>query len=310
MKNIKNLILAGGLIASAVAVTGCDQGRKETTADGTEYRYIREGSQKPNTGEFVLYHFTAQNENDSTFISSYDQNTPAYLQYNEGQETQTGIDEIFMNLRKGDSILIETTAGKMFGEFGVPPFLRDEEKIALRIGVVDVLDEAAFQDYFTAMAAEQQERQAAQAKVQTEEDIQIIEQYIAENNLQANRTESGLFYVIEKEGTGKEVNAGDVVSVDYTGYVLDGTVFDTSRENVARETNTYNEARGGYEPIEVQVGAGRVIPGWDEGLQLLRKGSVAKLIIPSPMAYGPRQASEVITPNSVLVFDVEVKDVK
>ncbi|WP_143962691.1 FKBP-type peptidyl-prolyl cis-trans isomerase [Litoribacter populi] len=310
MRNIKNLILAGGILATAVAVSSCDSGRKATTADGTEYKYIKEGSKAPNNGEYVLYHFTAENENDSTFISSYEQHAPAYLQYNDTAQAQSGIDEIFMNLKKGDSILVETTAEKMFGGFGVPPFLTAEETIRLRIGVVDVLDEAAFQDFFTAMAEEQQERQARESVEQTEADIQIIENYIAENNLQANRTESGLFYVIEEEGSGKEVNAGDMAKVHYTGYVLDGRVFDTSREDIAREQGIFNEARGGYEPIEVQVGAGRVIQGWDEGLQLLRQGSKAKLLIPSPLAYGNRQASEVITPNSVLVFDVEVTDVK
>jgi len=309
MKNIKNLVLAGGLMASALAMSSCETKRTETTADGIDYKYIREGSQRPNEGEFILYHFIAVNENDSTFLSSYDQHTPAYLQYQEGNDYTTGIDEIFMNLRKGDSILIETTAYKMFGDFGVPPFLSEQEKVSLRISAVDILDEASFQDFFTAMAEEQQERQAQMAQKQTEEDIQIIEDYLAENNIDANRTESGLFYVIEKEGTGKEVNAGNTVKVDYTGYVLDGTVFDTSREQVAREKDIYNEGRGGYGPFEVQVGAGRVIPGWDEGLQLLREGSVAKLIIPSPMAYGPRQASAVIVPNSVLVFDIEVKEV-
>lgn len=308
MKNVKNLLLAGGVLA--VALTGCDNQRTATTSDGIEYKYINEGSDKPNPGDYVLYHFTAVNENDSTFINSYDQDFPAYLQYDTAAQTQSGIDEIFLGLKKGDSILVNTTAEKMFGGFGVPPFLRNEEVISLRIGVVDVLNEESFQDYFNTLAEKQQEKQAQVAKRQTTEDIQIIEKYVAENNLDAKRTESGLFYVIEKEGSGQEVNQGDMVSVHYTGYVLDGTVFDTSRESVAKANNTFQEGRqGGYVPIEFEVGMGRVIQGWDEGLQLLRKGSIAKLIIPSPLAYGDRQASEVITANSVLVFDVEVTDV-
>ncbi len=91
--------------------------------------------------------------------------------------------------------------------------------------------------------------------------------------------------------------------------MLDGTVFDTSLESVAKESNTFMEGRP-YEPIEVQVGMGRVIPGWDEGLQYLKEGSKAKLLIPSTLAYGNRQTSEVIKPNSVLIFDVEVTGVQ
>lgn len=300
-------MLAGSLLA--VGMTACDTQRTETTADGIEYTYIREGGEMPNQGDYVLYHFTAVNENDSVFINSYEQDFPAYLQYDTAAQTQSGIDEIFLNLRNNDSILVQTTAEKMFGGFGVPPFLRNEETISLRIGVVDVLNEENFQAYFNALSERMQQKQAETAQRQTQEDIQIIENYIAENNLDANRTESGLFYVIEKQGTGQEVDQGDEVSVHYTGYVLDGTVFDTSRESVARNHNIYTEGRP-YSPIEFPVGQGQVIPGWDEGLQLLRKGTVAKLIIPSPLAYGNRQASEVITANSILVFDVEVVDVK
>src|SRR5690606_41627452 len=102
---------------------------------------------------------------------------------------------------------------------------------------------------------------------------------------------------------------GDTVAVNYTGYVLDGTVFDTSLESVAKESNTFREGFP-YQPIEFQVGRGRVIPGWDEGLQYLKEGSKAKLLIPSTLAYGDRKASEVIKANSVLIFDVEVTDVQ
>jgi FKBP-type peptidyl-prolyl cis-trans isomerase len=65
-----------------------------------------------------------------------------------------------------------------------------------------------------------------------------------------------------------------------------------------------------YEPLPVSVGLGQVIPGWDEGLMLLKKGSKAKLIIPSPLGYGESGAGAMIPPNSILVFDVEVTDSK
>src|SRR5690606_13202810 len=150
---------------------------------------------------------------------------------------------------------------------------------------------------------------SAKQEKQTATDIKLLEDYIAENNLNATKTESGLFYVIEEAGDGPEVEQGTTVAVSYTGYLLDGTVFDTSLAEVAKQSNTFMEGRP-YEPIEFQVGTGRVIPGWDEGLQYVRKGSKAKLLIPSTLAYGDRQASEVIKANSVLVFDVEVTDVK
>jgi FKBP-type peptidyl-prolyl cis-trans isomerase len=308
MKKVNSFILSAGLLLIAsVGMVACK--KTQTTSDGIEYTYIKEGDKKPNNGEFVVYHFTAKNGNDSTFISSYDQPTPAYLQYNDSIEQKSGIDEIFLNLKSGDSIVINSTAAKVFGAEGLPPFLTNDEEVTISIGVVDVLEEQVFQDYFNDLADAHQQKQSEEAVVQLQEDVKIIEDYIAENNLDATKTESGLFYVIEEEGSGPEVDQGDTVSVNYTGYVLNGTVFDTSLESVARENDTFTEGRP-YEPIEVQVGMGRVIPGWDEGLQYLKEGSKAKLIIPSTLAYGPQQASEVIKANSVLIFDLEVTDVQ
>lgn len=307
MKKINNFILSASVVIAAIGLTSCE--KTKTTSDGIEYTYIKEGKEKPKNGEFVVYHFTAKTGKDSTFISSYDQPTPAYLQYNDSTESLSGIDEIFLGLKSGDSIVINSTAEKVFGAEGLPPFLEKDENISISIGVVDVLEEQVFQDYFNDLAEANQKKESEKSAVQLKEDIKILEDYIAENNLDATKTESGLFYVIEEEGTGPQVEEGNTISVNYTGYVLDGTIFDTSIEKVAKESNTFMEGRP-YEPIEFEVGMGRVIPGWDEGLQYLKEGSKAKLLIPSTLAYGNRQASEVIKANSVLIFDVEVTDVQ
>ena len=300
MRKINSILLSAGMLVASVGVMSC-QKRTETTSDGIEYTFIKEGEQKPAAGEYVVYHFTAKTANDSTFISSYDQPTPAYILHSEPAEGIAGIDEVFSNLKKGDSVVVKAAAEKVFGP-NLPPFLALGQDVTINIGVVEILKEEVFQDYFNDLFE-------ASQKKQTDKDIQIIEDYIAENNLNATKTESGLFYVIEEEGDGPEVEEGSTVGVNYTGYVLDGTVFDTSLEEVAKANNKFMEGRP-YEPIEFQVGMGRVIPGWDEGLQHLRKGSKAKLLIPSTLAYGSQQVSPEIKANSVLIFDVEVTDVK
>jgi peptidylprolyl isomerase len=108
-------------------------------------------------------------------------------------------------------------------------------------------------------------------------------------------TASGLKYFMEKEGEGPKPQASQTVKVHYTGSLLDGTVFDSSRE------------RG--DPIEFPLGVGRVIPGWDEGVALLSVGGKAKFIIPSQLAYGERGAGGVIPPNATLIFDVELMEI-
>jgi peptidylprolyl isomerase len=110
-------------------------------------------------------------------------------------------------------------------------------------------------------------------------------------------TESGLQYIEEVAGTGRAAEAGTKVSVHYTGMLEDGTVFDSSVE------------RG--QPIDFMLGAGQVIPGWDEGIGLMSTGGKARLIIPSELAYGPQGAGNgVIPPNATLTFDVELVDVQ
>jgi FKBP-type peptidyl-prolyl cis-trans isomerase len=79
MKKVNNLILSAGILAGSVGIIACE--KTQTTSDGIEYTYIKEGKDKPKNGEFVVYHFTAKTGSDSTFISSYDQPTPAYLQF-------------------------------------------------------------------------------------------------------------------------------------------------------------------------------------------------------------------------------------
>ncbi|MFN5218764.1 MAG: peptidylprolyl isomerase [Sphingomonadales bacterium] len=112
----------------------------------------------------------------------------------------------------------------------------------------------------------------------------------------AQKTESGLWYVIENPGTGTRATAGKQVKVHYSGKLSDGMEFD----------NSYSR----NEPIAFQLGVGQVIPGWDEGIALMSVGAKYKLIIPSKLGYGPRGAGGVIPPNATLIFDTELMEVK
>lgn len=111
-----------------------------------------------------------------------------------------------------------------------------------------------------------------------------------------DETDSGLRYKILQEGSGKKATKEAGVSVHYKGQLLDGTVFDSSYKR--------------KQPLDFKVGIGQVIPGWDEGILLLKVGDKARFVIPSDLAYGARGAGGVIPPNAVLIFDVELMDVK
>ena len=112
-------------------------------------------------------------------------------------------------------------------------------------------------------------------------------------------------YKITKPSVKRKPLAGDTVLVNYTGKTLDGKVFDSSVEAEAKKGGLDQPGRH-YEPIKFAVGAGMVIPGWDEGLLLLNEGSKAELIIPSKLGYGEKGAGDDIKPFSTLLFDVEL----
>ena len=111
-----------------------------------------------------------------------------------------------------------------------------------------------------------------------------------------SKTESGLRYQILQTGSGAKAEKGKMVSVHYKGQLADGTVFDSSYKR--------------NQPIDFNLGVGQVIPGWDEGIQLLKIGDKARFVIPSDLAYGSRGAGGVIPPNATLIFDVELMNVK
>jgi len=140
------------------------------------------------------------------------------------------------------------------------------------------------------------DRLLAQAGAAVERDSQNQRQrsidQIAADYPNAQRTASGIYYIIQRQGTGNQPARGNNVSVHYTGRLLNGTVFDSSA----------NRGR----PIEFAAGTGRVIQGWDEIVLQMRAGEKRLVIIPPELGYGDRAVGGVIPANSFLVFEMEL----
>ena len=114
--------------------------------------------------------------------------------------------------------------------------------------------------------------------------------------IQKMMTTSGVAYQDTVVGTGATAIAGQTVTVNYTGWLTNGTKFDSSKDR--------------NQPFTFRLGAGEVIPGWDEGIDGMKVGGIRKLTIPPQMGYGARGAGGVIPPNATLVFEVELLSVK
>lgn len=160
-----------------------------------------------------------------------------------------------------------------------------------------LLDEAGAQKVVRAYFQNKQKADAAKSQEEAAQNKIAGEKFLAENKTKegVQTTESGLQYIVLKEGTGEKPTTASKVKVHYHGTLIDGTVFDSSVD------------RG--EPTE--FGVTQVIKGWTEGLQLMKEGAKYKFFIPSDIAYGasPRPGGS-IKGNSTLIFDVELLEVK
>lgn len=125
----------------------------------------------------------------------------------------------------------------------------------------------------------------------------------------ATKTASGLQYVITEKGAGKKPENGTAVAINYAGYLEDGSLFDSCKENIAKEYGKFDQNRAnanGYQPMQAKAGEYQFIPGFVEGLNALSFGDKATIFIPSNLGYGEKGAGGVIPPNANIIFEVEL----
>lgn len=252
-------------------------------------------------GQVIALHVEYRTAKDSVLFKSRKQSMGFSVRVPlQAIERKGGLEEAISLLQVGDSAVFRFNADslsiKTTGQPAPPQVKRHGNTMRLLVKV------DAIQSQAEAQAAQQQMMSAMQAKSkQLDEkqkpiDDQIIRDYLQQNNLQAQKTPSGLYYIVTQPGTGAKPTKGQIVSVHYRGALLSGKEFDSSLK------------RG--QPIDFPIGVGQVIPGWDEGIPLLNQGAKAVLLIPSGMAYGARGAGADIPPYAVLRFDVELVNVK
>lgn len=136
----------------------------------------------------------------------------------------------------------------------------------------------------------------ASCKTYSEEEVQsfdkTIQKFVMRSGLNYEKSESGLYYLIEKEGEGEFIKFTDEVSFRYTGKLLSGKTFD-----------------GRYKRTPITFEVSKLIEGWKEGMMYLKKGGKAKLIVPPTLGYGDNQLPD-IPANSILYFEIEIVDVR
>lgn len=276
-----NLLLFASL---GLLLASCGKSGPKKTPSGIEYTVAKEGKgDKLKVGDTILVYFASYLEHagkDSLLMASRAQQPNAIPMIIQKSTIKWDLMDGFAELSEGDSAIFVLPIDSMPAEQR-PPFAKPGDKMKVHFVVDGVY---------------------SSAKQNTKDEV-AIKEYIDKNKLTTTKSPKGVHIAVTQEGTGAKPNSGDVVSVNYTGKLLDGTTFDSNVDSTIRPGMP-------LEPLTFPVGQGRVIPGWDDALLQLKKGSKATIVIPSALAYGLQGQGAQIKPNSVLVFTVELVDVK
>lgn len=269
----------------------------EKTESGLYYRfYTQNEGEKPQLGDLLEATFSCMVNDTATVIpvsnNIFQLREPLF---------QGDIFEAMAMLHKGDSasfiVNIDSTFRTFFGQPSLPAEFSATDVMRFEFKLNDFYPESEYAKKFADDVKKRNDERAEKLKSDyPEETIKAAQEmaaFLAKNKIVAEPTETGLYYVMTSEGTGEKPALGKPVTMHYTGKLLNGTVFDSSVE------------RG--EPFQFVLGVGQVIPGWDEGVQLMTKGEKGVFYIPYYLAYGERDMGD-IPPFSNLMFEVELID--
>ncbi len=296
------------LVAAALLIfaTGCKQQDFKKAPDGSEYKVIRNpDGKKAVEGDIMEVNLYAKYK-DSVLFNSVEKSMPRFMPYDTVQ-----LPPYFKEVHEGDSLVLRQSTDSLINHGQAAPFMKKGNYIIQTYKIVklfpskEAADSAAktFEDAAKVTrkkeTIEKVEKVIASNDSLVKADEQQIKDYMAKNNLTGEKTKWGTYVIIDSAGTGPTLGDSDVAEVNYTGSTFNDSTFDS---------NT-NPKFGHTEPLYVDMNEYQVIPGWIDGLKLMRKGTKGKLLIPSYLAWGATGAPPRITPNSNVIFDIKVTDV-
>lgn len=314
MKNLSLKKLAFLTIGSVTFITSCEKSDRpgyDKTESGLYYKFYNrdEKGVKPVEGDVIKLSLLYKNDKDSVLFDTKDprinRGGEPTIEMPLAKSTFSGsFEEAIAMMSVGDSasflVSADSVYTKTFMVNELPPYVTKGSLLTFEVK----LQKITAKDDVEKERQKRMEEQRAMIETKKVEEVASIQKFMTDNKLKSEPTASGLYYIETKKGSGPTPPKGSLVKVNYTGRLLDGTVFDTSDKEIAKKANIFDERRP-YEPIEFVVGEGGVIPGWDEGILLMNKGAKGKFIIPFNLAYGP-QGGGPIPPYSPLEFDVEL----
>ena len=287
--------------------------KDKETPSGVKFTVLREGDGvKLDSGKFLVVNMVFKDGKDSVYNDTEKNGVPFVIPINTEVPKGDAVLEAIMMMTKGDSIVFKIAAKPLFEKTfraPLPPNIDSASQFTFNVGLADVLNQEQIQKLQSEIMAKQKEKFEKQSDVQFATDVETIDKYLNEKGIAAVKSETGLRYIITKVGNGENAKSGQSASINYAGHLLNGKFFDSSIEAIARQNNIFMEGRP-YEPYSVVVDESQVIQGWHDVIKLMNKGSKVTVYIPSTLAYGAQRKGQEIVENSILVFDMEMVDLK
>ncbi len=278
---LKNVLL---LITSVAILSSCNQ-FKVKTEDGIKFQVHEEGkgTKIAKDGDLVTFHLIIKTAGDSLLRNTVKEGNPMTYPLQKGG-FKGAFENALYKFNEGDSLTVFVSADSLFKSMQqpLPPFVTKGSDLSFICKIIKIQSREDF-------AKSMNDRKANEGK--------IIDDYAKKNMPTATKTANGIYYLVNKAGTGASPTAGMTVSMLYTGKLMDGKVFDAS-------------ANHGGAPFSFPLGQSAVIPGWEQVVSMMKKGEKCTVLIPSALAYGEQGAGGAIEPNTPLIFEMELVDFK
>lgn len=293
MNKKKRTIILSGIAFAFVAVLipliyvfSGGQASGKTFPNGISFVYLNnEDGKNADTGQVVLVQYDVLTPQDSVIYSTREFSADPVPRLVAEPQFYGDVSIVYTQLSKGDSVQLQVMMDSLQFQDQKPGWYEQGKNLRINLKCYDITTVEAYE---------------AQMKVKDSLNMitesKTIESYLEKNNIQATKTSGGVFISVTKEGNGTKVTQGKTVTMNYTGKLMDGTIFDSS-------------LNPGRKPMNYVFGVQQMIPGFAEAISTMSEGEKATFIIPSMLAYGP-QAQGPIPANSILIFEVDILNVK
>ena len=274
------------LLSALVLLASCNQYQK--TPSGVAYKISGNSKVKIKNGQIFKYHMEYRIPPKDSVLNSTYEPLPGFMMFDSARVSPHSFLELITKCGEGDEVAFSLSVDtlKKMGALEYNQFFHRNDLIKGKLKILKIFkgEEEANADY------------KKEIDLEKKRELDLLKNYVKEKGITTKELPSGVLVQIEREGEGSKPDSGKTVQVLYKGYFPNGKVFDSNNDPKSPNKN----------PLTIQVGAGGVIPGMDEGIRSFGKGGKGKIFIPAMMGYGPSGQPPVILPWANLIFDVEV----